>query len=293
MMVLVRPILLLAVTLAASLTAAVTPLTAQVSLRIEAAYAGPSPLEQLLSSRVSLSSGELSIEGLAELLRHQFSINVRLDRRALDDVGLSPETTVSAFDLSNVVLEQALFDVLNERDLDFWVYDEVLVITTPEEAENNLQTRVYPVADLVIVGESKRALTDRQMDDYDTLIETIISTIAPDTWDEAGGAGSIEPFPVSRALVISQTRDVHRQIGPLLETLRHAKTVSWSLIGGRYRSRTEVGSRPYVRQFCSSSAASSSTSTRYVYQPRGSVAGAETVAISVAAAGRIVGLPMS
>ena len=267
-MVLVRPILLMAVTLAASLTAAVTPLTAQVSLRIEAAYTGPSPLEQLLSSRVSLSSGELSIAGLAELLRRQFSINVRLDRRALDDVGLSPETTVSAFDLSNVVLEQALFDVLNERDLDFWVYDEVLVITTPEEAENNLQTRVYPVADLVIVVESKRALTAWQMDDYDTLIETIESTIAPDTWDEVGGAGSIEPFPVSRALVISQTRDVHRQIGPLLETLRRAKTVSWNLLGHRHPSRSEVGSRPYVPH-SARWAASSASSTRYVYRPRG------------------------
>ena len=52
---------------------------------------------------------------------------------------------------------------LKERDLDFWVYDEVLVITTPEEAENKLQTRVYPVADLVIVVGSRRALTDSQM----------------------------------------------------------------------------------------------------------------------------------
>lgn len=31
--------------------------------------------------------------------------------------------------------------------------------------------------------------------DFDTLIELITSTIAPDSWDEVGGAGAIEPFP--------------------------------------------------------------------------------------------------
>jgi len=267
-MVLVRPVLLVAVALAANLVAAVTSLPAQVSLRIDAKDAGPSPLEQLLSSRVSLSSGQTSVAGLAELLRRQFPINVRLDRRALADVGLSPETTVSAFDLSNVVLEDALQDVLKECDLDFWVYDEVLVISTPEEVENNLQTRVYPVADLVIVVESARAMSDRQMDDYDTLIETITSTIAPDSWAQCGGAGSIEAFPASRALVVSQTREVHRQIRPLLETLRRAKTVSRSLVGGRHTGHTGVGSRPYVPH-AARSAASPALSTRYVYRPCG------------------------
>ncbi len=31
--------------------------------------------------------------------------------------------------------------------------------------------------------------------DFDTLIDLITSTIAPDSWDEVGGAGAIEPFP--------------------------------------------------------------------------------------------------
>ena len=33
------------------------------------------------------------------------------------------------------------------------------------------------------------------MADFDTLIDLIVSTIAPDTWDEVGGAGAIESFP--------------------------------------------------------------------------------------------------
>jgi general secretion pathway protein D len=56
--------------------------------------------------------------------------------------------------------------------------------------------------------------------DFDTLIELITSTIAPDSWDEVGGAGAIEQFPVNLSLVISQTQEVHEQIQDLLDQLR-------------------------------------------------------------------------
>ncbi|MEO8493816.1 MAG: hypothetical protein ABI614_02010 [Planctomycetota bacterium] len=56
--------------------------------------------------------------------------------------------------------------------------------------------------------------------DFDTLIQLITSTIKPDTWDEVGGPGAIEPFPTNLSLVISQTQDVHEQIADLLEQLR-------------------------------------------------------------------------
>lgn len=56
--------------------------------------------------------------------------------------------------------------------------------------------------------------------DFDTLIELITSTIAPDTWDDVGGPGAIESFPTNLSLVISQTQDVHDQIADLLEQLR-------------------------------------------------------------------------
>ncbi len=58
------------------------------------------------------------------------------------------------------------------------------------------------------------------MADFDTLIELITSTIAPDTWDEVGGAGAIESFPTNLSLVISQTQEVHEKIADLLDQLR-------------------------------------------------------------------------
>jgi len=58
------------------------------------------------------------------------------------------------------------------------------------------------------------------MADFDTLIELLTSTVAPDTWDAVGGPGAIEPFPTNLSLVISQTQDVHDQIADLLAQLR-------------------------------------------------------------------------
>jgi len=56
--------------------------------------------------------------------------------------------------------------------------------------------------------------------DFDSLIELITSTIAPQSWDEVGGRGSVQPFETNLSLVISQTQQVHEQIADLLEQLR-------------------------------------------------------------------------
>ncbi|MGB9688696.1 hypothetical protein, partial [Thermogutta sp.] len=56
--------------------------------------------------------------------------------------------------------------------------------------------------------------------DFESLIDLIETTVAPDTWDTVGGPGSISPFPTNLSLVISQTQEVHEQISDLLEQLR-------------------------------------------------------------------------
>jgi len=56
--------------------------------------------------------------------------------------------------------------------------------------------------------------------DFDSLIELITATIQPDSWDDVGGAGSVQPFQTNLSLVVSQTQEVHEQIVDLLEQLR-------------------------------------------------------------------------
>ena len=56
--------------------------------------------------------------------------------------------------------------------------------------------------------------------DFDSLIDLIKEVIEPESWDDVGGPGSIERFPLTIAIIISQTGDVHDQIASLLEQLR-------------------------------------------------------------------------
>ena len=56
--------------------------------------------------------------------------------------------------------------------------------------------------------------------DFQPLIELIQSTIEPDSWDEVGGAGTMQEFRQNLSLVVSQTQEVHEKIQALLEQLR-------------------------------------------------------------------------
>ena len=58
------------------------------------------------------------------------------------------------------------------------------------------------------------------MADFDSLIELITTTVAPESWDDVGGPGSIAPFETNLSIVVSQTQDVHEDIVDLLEQLR-------------------------------------------------------------------------
>lgn len=55
--------------------------------------------------------------------------------------------------------------------------------------------------------------------DFDTLIELILRVIAPESWDEVGGPGSIGPF-APNLIIVSQTQEVHEEIADLLAALR-------------------------------------------------------------------------
>jgi hypothetical protein len=76
-------------------------------------------------------------------------IEIQLDTRALDGVGIGSDTPITR-ELKGVSLRSALRLMLKDLDLTYVVKDEVLQITTPEEAEANLVTKVYPVGDLVL-----------------------------------------------------------------------------------------------------------------------------------------------
>ena len=58
------------------------------------------------------------------------------------------------------------------------------------------------------------------MADFQSLIDLIQNTVAPQSWNTVGGQGAIQPFPTNLSVVISQTQEVHDEIADLLQQLR-------------------------------------------------------------------------
>ena len=120
--------------------------------------------------------------------------------------------------LHHLPLRSVLDLMLRDQGLTWIIQDDVLLITTPEQADEELATKVLDVSDLVVCRDEYDALWD----DYDTLIDVIVATIRPTSWDSAGGPGSIQGVSLggAKVLVVAQTREVHEKIAKLLAAIR-------------------------------------------------------------------------
>jgi hypothetical protein len=281
-------------------------------------------IEKALAKPVTLDVVETPLDKVVEQLSRELGVNVLLDRKALDDVGIDPATTVSC-KVTNLPLRFALDELLRafgtakgggiqQEDpnqnatarrhnpaaaskLGWTVRNGVLLVTSEGEVESMLTTRVYDVSSLVVgppdypasrssdlgdvdplfgplsernepygvmwasgppkgwngmgmggmmnvkgQSESPPILQQRAAAgmgggqgncgqqvprgyrsplDFDSVVDSITSTIDPTQWDDVGGACSIAPFPSQLLLVVSATMPVQEKVARYLDTLRH------------------------------------------------------------------------
>jgi hypothetical protein len=177
-----------------------------------------------------------------DYFKQKHEIEIVLDGKALSDAGVGTDTPVT-LTLKKTTLHSALRLLLRPLDLTCILGDGYLMITSKTEAESKLSFKVYPVEDLVtlesdfrpalaaagsfpgLVVSGPTGTLDRNDEAYDFtgLIEMITCTVAPTTWDEVGGPGSITPNRNTQAIGVSQTDDVHEEIVALLAALRRAR----------------------------------------------------------------------
>jgi hypothetical protein len=99
------------------------------------------------------------------------------------------------------------------------IYDEVLLITTPDARDEHCMTvEVYDVADLAACRDEK----DEPWDHYETLIHLVTSQIEPVSWDSVGGPASISgsTLGTAKVLVITHHAELHGKIEKLLARIR-------------------------------------------------------------------------
>jgi len=96
---------------------------------------------------------ETPLDQVVDFLKDQHGINIELDAGELDNVGIGTDVPITR-NLKGISLRSALRLMLKDLELTYVIRDEVLLITTPEEAESELVTKVYPVGDLVLPIQS-------------------------------------------------------------------------------------------------------------------------------------------
>ena len=150
-------------------------------------------LREILAQRVSLVAHERPLEEVIARLSRQTGVRIEIDENSLDDLGVGTDEPVTV-NLSNISLVAMLETMLSRLELTWTYRSEGLLIMTEEEEESALVTRAYPVGDLV-----KDDRTSYESEDFDSLIDVIVSTVASPTWAEnGGGEAEVRYFPAAR-----------------------------------------------------------------------------------------------
>src|SRR5262245_17397750 len=102
-----------------------------------------------LSKETNVDFVEQPLKDAMMYLGDLHKIPIVLSQKKLEEASVSPDTPVTKT-LRGVTLRSALRLILKDLELTYVIRDEVLQITTPEDAESQLITKVYPVGDLVV-----------------------------------------------------------------------------------------------------------------------------------------------
>jgi hypothetical protein len=175
--------------------------------RVRAALA--SPLKD-----TGIEYNDQPLEQVVKQLQDEYRIPIQLDLPALQDAGLNPQEPVTV-NVHDVLLRSALRLMLKQHQLTYTIQNEVVLITTPEEAETHLLTCVYDVRDLLSGAGDAEGMQ--------SLVQAITSCVATESWAANGGdqpqVQSVRPG----ILVISQTEQAQEDIRSLLDALRRAQ----------------------------------------------------------------------
>lgn len=219
-------------------------------------------IEKVLDRQTTLEFPGNPLRDVVDYLSQSHNIPIVIDETALSEVGLTSDQEVSIV-ISGITLRSAL-ELLFEQgaagSLDYVVDDEVLKITTREQADEFLETRVYGIRDLeptftgtAVANAIRKSVQPRSWMHIEIVpdagMEAVMGSMGMpgmgtssdggmmgmmggagdaglgqmEIGSDSDGNGTIDSLP--GCLVITQTQRIHRQIEELLDQLReHAES---------------------------------------------------------------------
>ena len=173
-------------------------------------------LRKALAGKVTLDFDAQRLDDVVAGLEGNLAVKIFLDRRAIGREEGAPEKRVTLHK-AGITAQSALDVLLAPLDLAWTVHDDLIVITTPKQAENELIVRAYDAGDLV---DRKSGSSDaKAAEDMASLVDKITESVAPKSWGDSTSQGAITPFRAQgiTALVIVQTWRNHEAIAELLK----------------------------------------------------------------------------
>jgi hypothetical protein len=190
-------------------------------------------LENSLNAIVKVDFVEEPLKDVIQRISDIVDVPIVLSLKKLEEASVSPDTPITKA-LKGITLRSVLRTILKDLELTYAIRDEMIHITTPEDAESQLISRIYHCRDLIDWAAGRGLLKDgaqpkqpdlTSLDDKRALVlmEFLTSTVKPDSWDDVGGPGAIYNF--YGLFIVFQTAEVHEQIEDSLQMLRDAATV--------------------------------------------------------------------
>jgi hypothetical protein len=184
-----------------------------------------------LDQPTSVEFNDTPLETCLEYLKDYHQISLRVDRAALADRKMRLDQPIT-LKVAGLSLRGILKLLLEPVRMTYVIHHDMMRITTVEKSEQILMTRTYPVNDLYQeqtpagdppLDEAGSQKGTRAMSRPGDLERAITKAIAPDSWDDKQGPGSITYVAKSGSLVIRHNAAVHAQVLQLLRDLREAK----------------------------------------------------------------------
>jgi len=157
---------------------------------------GRAAIERELAKTTEYEFDKVPLTTAIERLSKKHGLQIVVERRAMERFGVSPETPVTG-KVKGVKLREAIELLLKPLELSLTIRNDRPVVTSEEAANQYTEVIVYRVM--------------RPTANPVALIEDITDKIAPNTWDDVGGFGSICPMSLG-VLVVLQTDQVHGQL---------------------------------------------------------------------------------